>query len=723
MSRPPIIRAFLADEVIADSFAGGGGASLGIELALGRSPDIAVNHDAEAIAMHAANHPTTRHYTESVWEVDPRRAADGKPVALAWFSPDCKHHSKAKGGKPREQKIRGLAWVAVTWAQRVRPRVICLENVEEFQDWGPLHRSGPSAGSPIRARKGETFRAFVGKLRRLGYIVEHRLLGACDYGAPTTRRRLFLIARCDGRPIVWPSPTHGPAASGRAHRHRTAAEIIDWSIPCPSIFERDRPLADKTLARIARGIRKFVLENPRPFVVSVNHGGDGARDSARRLHDTATPLPTITAGGGQYALVSPVIVKAKTHGGGGNDAMSAEEPLRTVTASKRGEFALVAPYLVHRSNGERPGQAPRIYDAERPLGTIVAQGQKHALCAAFLAKHYGDRPTGGFAGGSSLHSPIGTTTVRDHHALVAAHLTKMYGTSTGSDVADPAPTITANGRGGGHIAAVAAFLVRYNGTGDAESAQLPLGTLTTKPRFGLVTVTIDGEEYVIVDIGMRMLTPRELFRAQGFTEEYAIDPIGAERKTAHQDGADPHVRQQRCAAGRRRDRARAVRGCAVMPTSHGRRPTPIDPADRPRCRNCDQIIRRDPARSRARYLQRKFCDPMCALAWFDRHATEPTSRPAKPAADLVGLAINALKARATWRRRRRAFDACVLSHVSSLTPRSPAEIHAEVLDDWGSVSKRTVYRSIARHRRAGRIVRTGEGYVCRTDHRQQRIAA
>lgn len=550
-TRPPIIRAYLGDEIIADSFAGGGGASTGIEIALGRSPDIAINHSPEAIAMHAANHPDTRHFIESVWEVDPRAAAAGRPVALAWFSPDCRHHSKAKGGKPREQKIRGLAWVAVTWAQRVKPRVIVLENVEEFRDWGPLHRqhtdgcTGAAAGcrksckigTPIKARRGETFRAFVGKLERLGYVVEHRLLRACDFGAPTTRRRLFLVARRDGMPVAWPAPTHGPEGTGRPHRHRTAAEIINWSIPCPSIFDRERPLADKTMARIARGIRKFVLENPRPFVVPVSG-----------------------------ANVAPIVVKAKTHGGGGNDAMSADEPLRTVTASKRGEFALVAPtfvrtsmhqsnagcayspedplrtitsdgglaiavpYLVHRSNGERPGQAPRIYDAERPPGTIVAQGQKHALCAAFLAKHYGERPTGGFAGGSSLHAPIGTTTVRDHHALVAAHLTKMYGTSTGASVAEPVPTITANGKGGGHIAAVAAFLVRYNGTGDAEPVQLPLGTLTTKPRFGLVTVTIDGEEYVIVDIGMRMLTPRELFRAQGFTEEYAIDPVGPNGK-------------------------------------------------------------------------------------------------------------------------------------------------------------------------------------------------
>lgn len=236
--RQPIVRAYLGDEVIVDSFAGGGGASTGIELALGRSPDIAVNHDEEAIAMHAANHPTTRHYTESVWKVDPRAATGGRPVALAWFSPDCKHHSKAKGGKPREQKIRGLAWIAVTWAQRVKPRVIVLENVEEFRDWGPLN---------------------------------------------------------DGRPIVWPIPTHGPKNTGRPHRYRTAAEVINWSLPCPSIFERGRPLAEKTLARIARGIRRFVLENQRPFVIPVNHGGQGPRD--HRVHDIDQPMPTVGRAG------------------------------------------------------------------------------------------------------------------------------------------------------------------------------------------------------------------------------------------------------------------------------------------------------------------------------------------------------------------------------------------------------------------------------------------
>lgn len=442
--RLPVIRSWLThDALIADNFAGGGGASLGIEMALGRSPDIAVNHDAEAIAMHARNHPETKHYTESVWEVDPRRATGGKPVALAWFSPDCKHHSKAKGGKPREQKIRGLAWVAVTWAQRVRPRLIIIENVEEFRDWGPLHRKGERAGQPIKERKGETYRAFKRKLERLGYTVEDRLLRACDFGAPTTRRRLFLQASLD--PIAWPEPTHGP---NREKPYRTAAECIDWSIPCPSIFTRERPLADKTLARIARGIRKYVLEAARPFVLHVTHGG---REN------------------------------------------SIDEPFRTVTAAHRGEMALIAPYLVHRSNGERVGQAPRIYNIQKPLGVVMAQGEKFALCAAFLAKHYGARNPDEVQA-SGLDKPIGVVTCQDHHSLVAC------------------------------------FLARYNGTSTGQPVTQPLSTVDTRDRFGLVTVTIDGEEYAIVDIGMRMLTPRELFRAQGFPDSFVIDPIGPSGK-------------------------------------------------------------------------------------------------------------------------------------------------------------------------------------------------
>jgi DNA (cytosine-5)-methyltransferase 1 len=431
----------LHHELVVDSFAGGGGASLGIELALGRSPDIAINHDPEAIAMHAENHPNTRHFCESVWDVDPVEATGGRPVGLFWLSPDCKHFSKAKGGKPVSAKVRSLAWTAIRWAAAVKPRVIFLENVEEFEDWGPLVGDRPC---PIR--KGFTFRRFVARLRGLGYVVEWRQLRGADYGAPTTRKRLFLIARCDGQPIEWPAPTHG---IGRAP-YIPAADCIDWGIPCPSIFERTRPLAEPTLRRIAHGYERFVVRAAAPFIVPVTHQGD-----------------------------------SRTH--------SIGEPLRTVTGANRGEFGVVAPYLVHRSNGERPGQAPRVYDAQEPLRTVVAQGVKQALCVAWLAKHYTERPGGGFNGGSDLHAPMGTVTTRDHHALLRA------------------------------------FLVRYNGQSAAEPLDRPLGTLTTRDRYGLVTVA--GEDYVPADIGMRMLVPRELYRAQGFPDTYVIDTAGGARLT------------------------------------------------------------------------------------------------------------------------------------------------------------------------------------------------
>jgi DNA (cytosine-5)-methyltransferase 1 len=323
-----------------------------------------------------------------------------------------------------------------------------------------------------------------------------------------------MIARCDGAAIVWPAPTHGKGGELLGLQpYLTAAGCIDWTIPCPSIFDRSKPLADKTLARIARGIRKFVLEAARPFVIPVNHGGAGRRD--HRVHDVDAPLPTITGGQrGGHAVVEPVLAPF----------VSADYGVR------RGQLAL-APYLVHRSNGERPGQEPRIYDATRPLGTIVAQGQKHALCTAFLAKHFGGNESA--SGGTAADMPVDTVTARDHHSVVAAHLIKFRGTSeqhldaSAHSLDEPTPTISAQGW---HLAEVAAFLVRYNGTGDAEPVDKPCGALTAKPRFGLVTVTIDGEEYAIVDIGMRMLEPRELFRAQGFHDAYQIAPPGPNGK-------------------------------------------------------------------------------------------------------------------------------------------------------------------------------------------------
>lgn len=592
-NRPPIIRAFLeqAEGLHIDLFAGGGGAGEGASRVRGRSADIAVNHSPVAIAMYKANHPTTNCFIESVYKVKPRNVIPaGKHVSLLWLSPDCTHHSKAKGGKPKDQKIRGLAWSAMPWVKHCRPDVILLENVREFLDWGPLHKTHSNGCTgedekcakkchfmtPIKSRKGETFRAFVRKLERYGYVVETRILKACDFGAPTTRERMFLQARRDGRAISWPIPSHGP---NRAQPHRTAAEIIDWSIPCSSIFDRVKPLVDKTQARLARGVVKFVIEAARPFIISTRHA---------------------------ESLAAPMIVKVKSYSGGGNNAMAADEPLRTITASKRGEFAVAVPYLVRRSNGERVGQAPRIEDISKPLTTVVAQGQKQALCIAFLAKHYSDRPTGGWAGGQAMDKAIGTITAQDHHSVVAANLIRYNGDQPGAervadvdgpigtldtsnryavvasnlikfrgtsaahiaasahDLEQPVPTVAAQGT---HLAVSATFLVRYNGQSCAQPVDAPIGTLDTRDRYGsaevelsqaeipksahqvydllvrhgydgsyldhenrLVWVEIGPDRYVITNIGMRMLVAPELFAAQSFRPDYIIDPIGPRGK-------------------------------------------------------------------------------------------------------------------------------------------------------------------------------------------------
>lgn len=502
----------ISPELIIDNFAGGGGASCGIELALGRHVDHAINHDPEAVAMHAMNHPQTEHHCESVWDVDPLALTQGRPVGLAWFSPDCKHFSKAKGGKPRDKKIRGLAWVAMRWAALVRPRVIMLENVEEFRTWGPVLADG----SPCPRRKGDTFRSFVRQLEGLGYAVDHRELRACDYGAPTIRKRLFLIARCDSKPIVWPEPTHGApdsaaACAGLRKPWRTAAECIDWSIPCPSIFERVKPLADATQRRIARGIRRYVIDSADPFIVKVNHGYDYFRGQA-----IGEPLQTITAKHG-YGIVAPVLTECAN--ASTQRSWPADEPLRTQCAEvKGGHFALASATLVQTGYGERPGQAPRAPGLDKPLGTVVAGGAKHALVSAFLAKHYG----GNYEGpGVSLDQPTSTVTTTDHHALVSSHLVKLRNNQFGQDTREPMPTLTA---GGGHVGAVRTFLVKYYSEGGQDQdCRDPMHTIPTKDRLGLVTVA--GEQYQIADIGMRMLEPHELYAAQGFPASYVIAPV------------------------------------------------------------------------------------------------------------------------------------------------------------------------------------------------------
>lgn len=483
----------LGHELVVDLFAGGGGASCGIEQGIGRPVDIAVNHDPMAVAMHEANHPGTQHFCESVFKVNPGAVTGNQPVGLLWASPDCTHHSKAKGGKPVSAKRRGLAWVVVKWARRTRPRVIMLENVEEFEDWGPLTPKRTECGEVLRFpdgkpqlvpcpdRKGQEFQKFKAQLKRLGYQVEHRQLRACDYGAPTIRKRFFLIARRDGRPIVWPKPTHGapdslPVRRAKQQPYRTAAECIDWSLPCPSIFERKKPLAEKTMRRIAQGMKRFVLETAEPFIIGIDHG------SAK---------------------------------GGCN--WSAVEPLTTITTENR--HAVVVPTLIQTGFGERKGQSPRVPGLHKPLGTVVAGGSKHALVTAFLAKHYGG------VVGIPATEPTGTVTTIDHHAVVAAHMINLKGSDRRARAADqPAATVCA---GGTHAGLVAAFMAPYYGSGSGETGRdlrQPAPTATTKDRLQLVTVQIDGATYVITDIGMRMLQPHELFKAQGFPDDYVIAP-------------------------------------------------------------------------------------------------------------------------------------------------------------------------------------------------------
>jgi DNA (cytosine-5)-methyltransferase 1 len=503
----------LHEELVVDNFAGGGGASLGIEWAIGRSPDIAINHDPKAIAMHAANHPNTRHYCESVWAVDPVRATEGRPVGLAWFSPDCTFHSKARGGQPfrdrdKAKRRRGLAWVVVRWAKAVRPRVIMLENVEEFADWGPL----TDDGRPDPLRRGFTFRRWWASMERLGYRGKMWQLRACDFGAPTTRKRLFIVFRCDGEEIVCPEPTHGPGLEP----YRTAAECIMWDLPCPSIFEREKPLVEKTLARIARGLRRYVIDAAEPFIIPVTHAGD------LRARGVGQPMPTITgAHRGEHALVTPYVVRAGGPARAG-EPRRLDKPYRTVMP--RNHSYIVAPTMIQQSWGERKGQKPRILDLHRPLGTIVAQGTKQALVAALLSKH-----NGGHEGpGQSLETPVDTIVCKNNKALVTSHMLKLRGglkdhPVTAQDWRTPFPTITA---GGNHVAEVRAFLIKYYGE-ERQDPRLdrPLHTVTTKHRFGLVTV--QGVEYQIVDVGMRMLWPRELFRAQSFPDGYIID-VGAD---------------------------------------------------------------------------------------------------------------------------------------------------------------------------------------------------
>ena len=504
-------------ELIVDNFAGGGGASTGIELATGYSVDIAINHDPEAIKIHKANHPNTKHYCENVWAVDPVKACNWHPVGLAWFSPDCKHFSKAKGGKPKDKNIRGLAWVACRWAGLVRPRVIMLENVEEFKTWGPLNRGH----HPIKAKQGKTFEKFVQQLTDLGYEVQFKELVAADYGAPTMRKRFFMIARCDGKPIVWPEPTHGPADSeavkaGLLKPYVGAYTQIDFSRPCPSIFDTSeeikekygiravRPLAQKTMDRIARGLKKFVLDNPEPFIIQCNHGGE------RRPNDIREPMPTITGKHG-YGIVEPYMVQIGQTGFTKDRSKDVREPLTTIVS--KNEHCLISPTLI-QYHSETSKDGVRGQTIEDPIMTVDSSN-RYGLVTSFLHKYY----DGGYKGaGETVENPLPTVTAWDHNSVVTANLIQMNNHCDGKDIRQPLPTITA---GDGHFGEVRAFLIKYYGDATGQDIEKPLDTVTTKDRFGLVT--IDGVDYQIVDIGLRMLEPRELYGCQGFPDDYIID--------------------------------------------------------------------------------------------------------------------------------------------------------------------------------------------------------
>ena len=506
-------------ELVVDNFAGGGGASTGIELATGYSVDIAINHDPEAIKMHKANHPYTKHYCEDVWQVDPVAACKGHPVGLAWFSPDCKHFSKAKGGKPKDKFIRGLAWVACRWAGLVRPRVIMLENVEEFKTWGPLNRGH----HPIKSKQGKTFEKFVQQLTDLGYEVQFKELVAADYGAPTMRKRFFMIARCDGKPIVWSDPTHAPADSeavkaGLLKPYVGAYTQLDFSLPCPSIFDTAeeikekysiravRPLAPKTMERIARGLKKFVIDNAEPFIVQVNHSG-AKSDYCKSANE---PLNTVTGKHG-FGIVEPYMVQIGQTGFTADRSKDVREPLTTIVS--KNEHCLISPTLI-QYHSETADKSVRGQSIKDPIMTVDSSN-RYGLVTSFLHKYY----DGGYKGaGESIEKPLPTVTAWDHNSVVTANLIQMNNHCDGRDIREPIPTITA---GDGHFGEVRAFLVKYYGQGTGQDIKEPLDTVTSRDRFGLVT--IEGVDYQIVDIGLRMLEPRELYGCQGFPDDYIID--------------------------------------------------------------------------------------------------------------------------------------------------------------------------------------------------------
>lgn len=549
------------DEIVVDFFCGGGGAGTGLEMGLCRPVTVAKNHSPAAISMHTANHPAARHFTTDVFDGDPDEECHGRPVGWFHMSPDCTHHSQAAGGQPRKREIRNLSWIGLKWAGKKKPRVISLENVKQILQWGPLMAKRDKATGrvmkldgtvaaagervpvqqqflvPDPKRRGITWRRFVHLLEGMGYQVEWQIIKACDFGAPTSRERLFMIARCDGQPIVWPEPTHAKNPAKGQQKWRTAADCIDWSVPSKSIFGRKKALADATLRRVAKGMKKFVLDNPQPFIVPIANWSGELAQSAHEPLRTVTSWPR----GGSFAMASPVVLPA-THQGA-DRVNDPGEPLPTVTAANRGELMMASPVMITAAHGQgRPDGVQRWGDGCKssgaPLGTVTASGG-HALATAFMAQANGGFNT---THAKSMGEPMTTVTnTGSQQQLVTANLATLRRNCVGRVMDEPVPTMTA---GAEHHALVeyklspeheqdalrvAAFLISYYGTENISACDAPAPTVTTKDRLGLVTVFVRGTPYVIVDICLRMLQPHELYRAQGFPASYIIDK-GADGK-------------------------------------------------------------------------------------------------------------------------------------------------------------------------------------------------
>lgn len=524
----------LFNELIVDNFAGGGGASVGIELAVGRPVDIAINHDKDAIAMHKVNHPFTEHYREDVFAIDPVKVTGGRPVGIAWFSPDCKHFSKAKGGKPVEKKIRGLSWVILKWAMSaVAPRCIFMENVEEIQTWGPLINI-KGAMRPDPARVGETFKGFVAMLttgiskdhpafveaceflkinpadadgdrlsRGLGYRVDYKVLKACDYGAPTIRKRFYLVARNDGQQIVFPQPTHGDGKGLKPYR--TAAECIDWTIPCPSIFGRKKPLAVNTQRRIARGLDKFVIKNPEPYIMSNN--------TNNVPKSTSEPMPTVTTGNRNYLCVPSLVQYHSEQGKNDVRGQNADEPIRTIDTQPR--YGINACYLSKYFSGEKQKGA----DIESPMPTVTSTDH-NAVVAANITHYYG-----GADHASKADKPLATIVTKPRHYLTEGHLCVLRKNTDCKSLTDQIPTLTTSP---GHMAQIVTYLQKIDGMQDLGHWHEVRELLNAYVGYDIaddeiLIIEIDGVPHFISDIGMRMLKARELKLAQGCPPDYIID--------------------------------------------------------------------------------------------------------------------------------------------------------------------------------------------------------